>query len=360
MNKLCVAGLSLLSIFATSSTRQIQQQQRHYDSESYKPVYENPIVEILPKQVEQGKTAFINIKTKHYLEKPYYLFKGKAFPIFKEKNKHINEYMIYTGLFPTTPDYEEGSYQVIVSDSVKNPFIKFSDTLEIEIKKGNFAAQNLSLSSHDRVLSTKEKTLKEAERDFVINALNSVSYTDYYEDPPYDLPTKGIMTTEYGAIRSYYHNGIDISAPIGQPIKSILGGKVLCARQQKYTGNGGIVIIDHGRFKSVYLHMSRFNVKEGDTIQKGQIIGKVGNTGRSTGPHLHFGIYPNGIPVDPEQWLVTLEKDKKVVNRLEKQVKNKIFTETQKQSVSIKDTAKSVFNNKAKSSLKRTFSLIRK
>lgn len=321
MNKVTIFGLSLLSVIATSSTNQ-HKKQKHFDSESYKPYFEAPSADVSPNCVTQGKVAFINVKTKHHFEKPYYLFNGKAFPLFREKEPYNDEYIQYTGLFPTTPDYKPGKYQVIVSDSVKNPFMNFCDTLAIAVQKGNFVPQKLSLPTNGNgKLTPKEVEIKDAERSFVIKALNSISYKDYYEAPPYDVPTKGLMTTEYSAIRKDWHNGLDISAPIGQPIQSILDGKVLCARKQKYTGNGGIVIIDHGRFKSVFLHMSGFNVKEGDIIKKGQIIGKVGNTGQSTGPHLHFGIYPNGIPVDPEQWLKQIEKSQCVNDRLKIQTK---------------------------------------
>lgn len=323
MNKSIIAGLAGLSLIATSSTRLPQEPQKRYASESYMPYFEPPSADVSPNPVTQGQVSFINVKTKHHFEKPYYLFNGKAFPLFREKEPYKDEYIQYTGLFPTTPDYKEGKYKIVVSDSTKNIFKEFHDTLEIEVKNGNFAPQKLSFPKGGKGgLTPKELEIKQAERSFVIKALNSVTYDDYYQKPPYKIPTKGPMTTEYGAMRPSFHNGLDVSAPTGQPIKSILDGKVLCARQQKYTGNGGIVIIDHGRFKSVFLHMSGFNVKEGDTIKQGQIIGKVGNTGISTASHMHFGIYVNGIPVDPEVWLDELAKDKSVVKRLLQQSKD--------------------------------------
>lgn len=330
--KLSVIGLSFFKLVGNSQPASFEK-----PVNAVQDTCKNTTVSICPKEIEQGKTAFINIKTNKDLYKPYYLYNGKALPIFKDNDS------TYTGLFPTTPNYKPGQYEVVVSDSCKN----FTDTVKFEVKEGKFFTQNLSIKS-DSAKTLEEKRINEEEIKLVRDALNYVSYDDsFYEKPPYDIPTKGVMVTEYGAKRPYYHNGIDIAAPSGQPIKSILGGKVLVARQQKYTGNGGIVIIDHGRFKSVYLHMSGFDVKEGDTIKKGQFIGKVGNTGRSSGPHLHFGIYPNGVSVDPEQWLKHITKGQKLINRWNSQFKQ------------IPQKAIKNINSNAKSSIKRTVNLVR-
>lgn len=330
--KLSLIGLSFFKMVGNSQPANFEK-----PINTVQDTCKNSIVSVYPKEVVQGQTAFININTKNALNKPYYLYNGKALPIFKDNDS------TYTGLFPTTPDYKTGPYEIIVSDSCKS----FTDTVRFEVKEGKFFTQNLP-PKVELAKTLEEKRINEEEIKVVRGALNYVSYDDsFYEKPPYDIPTKGPMVTEYGAKRPYYHNGIDIAAPQGQPIKSILGGKVLVARQQKYTGNGGIVIIDHGRFKSVYLHMSAFDVKEGDTIKRGQLIGKVGNTGRSFGAHLHFGIYPNGISVDPEQWLKPIKKSQKLINRWNNQFKQ------------LPQKAVKTFNNKAKSSIKRTANLIK-
>lgn len=95
------------------------------------------------------------------------------------------------------------------------------------------------------------------------------------------------------------HTGIDFTAPKGTPIQATGNGKVIKAEHER-VGYGNHVIIDHGYgYSSLYGHMSSFNVKVGDVIQKGQTIGFVGNTGTSTAPHLHYEVRLKGNPVDP-------------------------------------------------------------
>jgi murein DD-endopeptidase MepM/ murein hydrolase activator NlpD len=126
-------------------------------------------------------------------------------------------------------------------------------------------------------------------------------------------PTEGRISGIYGSqrilngIKKNPHGGLDIAAPEGTPIKATSDGKVmLAAKGLYYTGN--IVIIDHGYgLKSMYIHMKDININNGDLVKQGQIIGTVGSTGRSTGPHLHWNIYWNKIRVNPEM-LLTISK----------------------------------------------------
>lgn len=100
------------------------------------------------------------------------------------------------------------------------------------------------------------------------------------------------------------HPGIDFRAATGAPIKSAGAGKVLVAGE--VNGYGNMVEIDHGQGVTTrYGHMSRLNVKIGDMVDEGQVIGFAGSTGRSTGPHLHYEIRRNGVPINPMSFLVS-------------------------------------------------------
>lgn len=103
------------------------------------------------------------------------------------------------------------------------------------------------------------------------------------------------LTQKYG----WLHAGLDMAAPIGTPVKPIMAGKVFSTEKNWY-GYGNIVRIDHGNgYESWYAHLSKIEVKEGQNVDLGTELGKVGSTGRSTGPHLHLEIHENGKTVNP-------------------------------------------------------------
>jgi murein DD-endopeptidase MepM/ murein hydrolase activator NlpD len=98
------------------------------------------------------------------------------------------------------------------------------------------------------------------------------------------------------------HTGIDIDGYSGQPIVAAKDGVVVLA--EYYSGYGNAVVIDHGGgYATPYGHMSRFAVRNGQSVEQGEIIGYVGCTGSCTGDHLHFEVRINGDPVDPMPYL---------------------------------------------------------
>jgi len=111
-------------------------------------------------------------------------------------------------------------------------------------------------------------------------------------------PTSGVITSHYGPRWGRNHNGVDIAAPTGTAVSSAGDGKVIYAGQM--SGYGNIMIVDHGGGTTTwYGHLSGFTASAGQTVSKGDQIGKVGSTGRSTGPHLHWEVRQNGDPTNP-------------------------------------------------------------
>jgi murein DD-endopeptidase MepM/ murein hydrolase activator NlpD len=119
-------------------------------------------------------------------------------------------------------------------------------------------------------------------------------------------PRTGRISGLFGAQRVYrgqpgaFHGGVDIAGASGVPVTAPADGVVTLAADQPYTLEGNLLIIDHGAgLSSAFLHLSRIDVKEGQHITRGQVIGAVGATGRATGPHLHWALKWNDARIDP-------------------------------------------------------------
>jgi murein DD-endopeptidase MepM/ murein hydrolase activator NlpD len=121
---------------------------------------------------------------------------------------------------------------------------------------------------------------------------------------PADTEVSGVFGSArvFNGVKKSPHTGLDFRATTGTPISATNGGTVVLARPLYFEGN--CVIIDHGQgLLTLYLHLSEFKVKEGDTVEKGQILGLSGGTGRATGPHLHFAVRWRGEYLDPRTLL---------------------------------------------------------
>ncbi len=185
-----------------------------------------------------------------------------------------------------------------------------SDELLIELEKKAEEFQILLAESEIlqeelmQEIAAKEAELKEAKYDEELKKLAMQG-----ENPPssatWITPTEGRLTSPFGQrlhpVLKYYrmHNGIDLAIGQGTPIYATRAGKVTKTAYQA-GGAGNYVSINHlDGFASIYMHMTHYVVKQGQTVSAGQLIGYVGSTGISTGPHLHFGISYAGTYVNP-------------------------------------------------------------
>ena len=117
-------------------------------------------------------------------------------------------------------------------------------------------------------------------------------------------PVSGIVTSRFGSRWGSTHKGIDIGAPKGTPVKAVAGGTVTVSSYGYNGGYGNYVIISHGNgVQTVYGHCNTLNVTVGQTVSQGETIATVGNTGRSTGNHLHLEIRVNGVAQNPQNYL---------------------------------------------------------
>lgn len=123
---------------------------------------------------------------------------------------------------------------------------------------------------------------------------------------PFRWPATGRVSGLFGAQRVYrgepgsYHSGVDVAKPTGAPVYAPADGVVILAADAPFTLEGNLLMIDHGMgLNSAFLHLSTIEVADGQAVRQGQLIGRVGATGRATGPHLHWGMKWHDARIDP-------------------------------------------------------------
>ncbi len=173
----------------------------------------------------------------------------------------------------------------------------------VRVVDGKFAVQHLTLPGHmvDLDEETLARVTQEKER---IYALWDTGEKKAQWDEGWLMPVEGKLSGSFGKRRvingnpSNPHNGEDISAPKGRPVISPNSGIVRLAEDQFYGGN--TLVIDHGAgLFTFYMHLDSLSVKEGQQVARGELLGHVGSTGRSTGPHLHWGGRLNNARINP-------------------------------------------------------------
>jgi murein DD-endopeptidase MepM/ murein hydrolase activator NlpD len=203
------------------------------------------------------------------------------------------------GLMPIPVAEKPGEHRLELLDAAG----AVVSTASVTVLDARFRRQNVTISP-----SVAELKPSPGETETVSAFRSAVSEVRHWSEP-LARPVPGCMTSPFGVQRylngkptGSFHGGIDQRGPAGTPIRAAAAGIVKIA--QEWNLHGRTVGVDHGQgLVSIYLHMSRIAVAEGAAVQKGDVVGYVGSTGRSTAPHLHWSLYANGHAVNPLDWV---------------------------------------------------------
>lgn len=204
----------------------------------------------------------------------------------------------------------EGKWLRIPAAGMRYYTVKQGDTLWEIARKFGIAVEVLEsankLSAEDVLHVDKDLLVPAGDRIFSGDEVAETERVDDYHGVPNITvwPVTGLVSSEYGQRWGRRHEGIDIATEESKPIRALESGIVVFAGPRGTYGN--TIIINHGHgFRSLYAHASSLEVTPGEYVEQGQTIARVGNTGRSTGPHLHLEILYRGVPLNPEKYLPT-------------------------------------------------------
>ncbi len=253
--------------------------------------------EVIPKSATQGGVCLLKAGGSVSLKSVYGEFQGKRYPLESGDQNRTFEGLL--GVDLNTKPEKYGIRFVAIDRSGKDD----SQTSSIKVTKADFAVQKLTLPQS--MVDLDPKTLERANRESKrLEELFQNFWNERAWKGAFIRPVEGELSGAFGTRRiingqpKSSHTGVDLRAEEGTPVWASNSGRVALVDELFFTGKS--VILDHGwGLYSMYFHLSEARVREGDRIPKGAELGRVGSTGRSTGPHLHWGIILNGARVDP-------------------------------------------------------------
>ncbi len=243
-------------------------------------------------ELQPGKVKYLKLK-RPQIENPQLFCGEKMIPFFTDSQNDLIHAYLPESYFSELKPYD------CFWKSTKEKDLRIAT---VHIKAFEYKREKLRVNPKTIQLSEKDLVRAQNEQK-MLNQIYSQSENSYLFQSPFQPPMKSFITSHYGIKRVYnnmhkgQHLGTDFRAAIGDSVQAVNDGKVVFAGDLFYTG--GTVIVDHGLYMfSVYGHLSKLFVQSGDRIKKGSIIAYSGNSGRTSGPHLHWGIKLLGQFID--------------------------------------------------------------
>lgn len=255
-------------------------------------------VDIISPVPRQGDVVVVRVSTSAPLEAIAGTLAGRTLHFVAQEG-------VYVALTGVGGLQEPGVYSVTLR-AIATTGAASEVSGRIQIAAGGFGFENLTVNQRLVPLLDPEVNLDEREQ---MGAILSQWSGSQMWNGPLRLPSTGRIVSIYGARRSFnsgllrtYHGGTDFIAPAGTPVYASAPARV--AAVQEFRVRGLVVILDHGRgVFTLYCHLSKAEVKQGDIVDAGQVIARSGNTGRTEGPHLHWELAVGGVIVDGMRWV---------------------------------------------------------
>lgn len=257
--------------------------------------------------VSNGKTVFIEFKKEKDVVYEKISMDKESYKVFSNP---VDAEKMYA-LVPVSYYEKPSSKKIEVYYKEKNSHL--TKSMLINIEDGKYEKEKIEVTKSKVNPSKEDAKIAEQEYQEAMKIYNSTTAQSYITSE-FIFPMDSFITSEFGKARVYndslqgYHGGTDFRAKVGTPIYACNDGVVVLAKERFYSG--GTVIIDHGQgIYTCYFHMSKFDVVCGQKIEKSALIGSSGESGRVSGPHLHFAARVGGIQVDPLQLISLLNKN---------------------------------------------------
>ena len=291
------AILSVLSAAAHSAPTSVQPasvQPASVQPASVQPASLEPaLVQVSPTNPQLGDTIAVTVQAASTGAAPTVLMNQKTYQTFAIAPNR------YRALLPTTPLDHPGQIALQVNGA-GDP-----QNIAVQLRDRDFPTQSIWLNG-----GGSDGTDYEFNK---VDAFKAIVTPEKLWSGAFRRPSEGEISTVYGVRRyyngefaqDYYHRGVDYAAGTGTPVVAPAAGKVMLIGREAdgFQLHGNTVGVDHGQgVASIFIHLSRIDVKAGDLVQVGQQLGAVGATGAATGPHLHWGLYVNAQSVDPVPW----------------------------------------------------------
>jgi murein DD-endopeptidase MepM/ murein hydrolase activator NlpD len=257
----------------------------------------------------QGSLLLVEVKSEKQLADLKGDWDGRNVPFWQEPGGEARQ----KGLVGVDLEKAPGEYELKVTGQTANGE-RITCSAKLEVKEGKFATEKLTVGKQFVEPSPEQIKRANEERQKLRDVFDRVTPERLW-DGKFRIPLDGVTTgSNFGKRRILNgnpgspHGGADFPAPTGTPVHAAQRGRVVLAEELFFSGN--TVVVDHGLgIYTFYGHLSEIGVKVGDSLEAGAVLGKVGATGRVTGPHLHWGLTVERARVNPLQIVTLLEHE---------------------------------------------------